>query len=158
MLEKLFPSLKAWAEDFVQNHGYNALFILSFTESIIQPIPPYPFITSAPLFGLSPYTAGLVALLGNLSGAVVAYFLARFLGETVARRVFGERLYTKGEALFNRYGFFAVLIGEPYKLMCWLAGIFGMPFLSFMLASIVARALRIGLFVFFGDILQRFLE
>lgn len=50
MLEQFFPGLKAWAEAFVQDHGYTALFILSFTESIIQPIPPYPFIVSAPTF------------------------------------------------------------------------------------------------------------
>ena len=158
MLEAFFPSLKAWADEFVKDHGYTALFILSFTESIIQPIPPYPFITSAPIFGLSPFTAGVVALLGNLTGAVVAYILAHLLGESVAKRLFGERLYTKGEAVFNRYGFFAVLIGEPYKLMCWLAGIFKMPFLTFVLSSIVARALRIGVFVFFGDLLERFLS
>lgn len=157
MLEHFFPELKKWAEGFVQEHGYTALFILSFTESIVQPIPPYPFIVSAPLFQLSPYTAGFVAFAGNLAGAVVAYYLAMFLGEAFVRRLFGERLYLRGEALFNRFGFWAVLIGEPYKLVCWLAGIFKMPLLSFLVASVVARAIRIGLFVFFGDVLKRFL-
>ncbi len=158
MIEKFFPELKAWAESFVLSHGYTALFILSFTESIIQPVPPYPFVAVAPVFKLNPYTAGLVAFAGNILGAMVAFFLARLLGEGFVKRLFKERLYTKGEVLFNRYGFFAVLIGEPYKLMCWLAGIFNMPFLSFMIASFIARALRIGLFVFFGDALSRFLN
>ncbi len=155
MIENLFPSLKAWAESFVQNHGYTALFILSFSESIIQPIPPYPFVASAPLFGLSPYVAGFVAFVGNLLGAVVAYFLAKVLGEAFVKKIFKEKLYLKGEALFNRYGFLAVLIGEPYKLMCWLAGIFNMPFWSFLLASVIARAVRIGAFVLFGDVIGR---
>lgn len=158
MLERFFPELKAWAEAYVQEHGYTALFILSFTESIIQPIPPFPFIVSAPLFGLSPYTAGLVSLIGNLTGALVAYYLARLLGEVFVRRVLGERLYMKGEALFSRYGFFAVLIGEPYKLVCWFAGLFHMPLLTFIVASLIARAVRIGLFVFFGDLLKGFLN
>ncbi|MCS7307853.1 MAG: VTT domain-containing protein [Aquificaceae bacterium] len=158
MLEHFFPSVKKWAEGFVQEHGYTALFVLSFTESIIQPVPPYPFIVSAPLFKLSPYTAGLVAFLGNLAGALVAYWLARQLGEVFVRKLFGEKLYLKGESLFNRYGFWAVLIGEPYKLVCWLAGLFNMPLMGFILASIIARALRIGLFVFFGDVLGRFLS
>lgn len=154
MLEAFFPELKRWAESFVHQHGYTALFLLSFTESIIQPVPPYPFIVSAPLFKLNPYTAGLVAFVGNILGAIVAYFLAKLLGETFVRRLFGDRLYLKGESLFNRYGFFAVLIGEPYKLVCWLAGIFHMPFFTFLVASLIARAIRIGIFVFFGDLLD----
>jgi membrane protein YqaA with SNARE-associated domain len=72
------------------------------------------------------------------------------LGESFVRKIFGDRLYTKGEALFNRYGFFAVLLGEPYKLVCWLAGIFNMPLLTFLIASVIARGVRIGIFVFFG--------
>ncbi len=158
MLEGFFPGLKAWAEGFVQEHGYTALFILSFTESIVQPIPPYPFIVSAPLFNLSPYTAGMVAFVGNLLGAVVAYYLARLLGEMFVKRLLGEKLYMKGEALFNRYGFFAVLIGEPYKVVCWLAGLFHMPLWTFILASAIARAIRIGFFVFFGDLLEGFIK
>ncbi|MEJ7554781.1 MAG: YqaA family protein [Aquificaceae bacterium] len=158
MLEHLFPELKRWAENFVQEHGYTALFILSFTESIIQPVPPYPFIVSAPLFNLSPYVAGLVSFVGNILGAIVAYYLAKILGETFVKKLFGQRLYLKGEALFNRYGFWAVLIGEPYKLVCWLAGLFHMPVWSFLLASLIARAIRIGIFVFFGDVLGKFIN
>ena len=158
MLEHLFPELKRWAENFVQEHGYTALFILSFTESIIQPVPPYPFIVSAPLFNLSPYVAGLVSFVGNILGAIVAYYLAKILGETFVKKLFGQRLYLKGEALFNRYGFWAVLIGEPYKLVCWLAGLFNMPAWSFLLASLIARAIRIGIFVFFGDVFGKFIN
>ena len=158
MLEHLFPELKRWAENFVQEHGYTALFILSFTESIIQPVPPYPFIVSAPLFNLSPYVAGLVSFVGNILGAIVAYYLAKILGETFVKKLFGQRPYLKGEALFNRYGFWAVLIGEPYKLVCWLAGLFHMPVWSFLLASLIARAIRIGIFVFFGDVLGKFIN
>lgn len=158
MLEHLFPELKRWAENFVQEHGYTALFILSFTESIIQPVPPYPFIVSAPLFNLSPYVAGLVSFVGNILGAIVAYYLAKILGETFVKKLFGQRLYLKGEALFNRYGFWAVLIGEPYKLVCWLTGLFNMPVWSFLLASLIARAIRIGIFVFFGDVFGKFIN
>jgi len=155
LIEHLFPELKRLAENFVLEHGYTALFILSFTESIIQPVPPYPFIATAPLFKLDPYMAGLVAFVGNIAGAIVAFLLAKLLGESFVRRLFKERLYTKGEALFNRYGFFAVLLGEPYKLVCWLAGLFNMPFLTFLVASLIARGLRIGLFVFFGEALSK---
>ncbi len=158
MLEGFFPELKRWAEGFVYEHGYTALFILSFSESIIQPIPPYPFIVSAPVFKLSPYMAGLVAFVGNILGALFAYYLAKLLGEAFVRKILSQKMYLKGEALFNRYGFWAVLIGEPYKLVCWLAGLFHMPLWVFLLASLIARAIRIGLFVFFGDLLGKLLS
>nr|BAE02676.1 hypothetical protein [Hydrogenobacter thermophilus TK-6] len=102
--------------------------------------------------------AGIVALLGNLLGALAAYYSASFLGETFVKRLLGEKLYLKGESLFNKYGFFAVLIGEPYKLVCWLSGIFKMPPLVFLIASFIARSIRIGAFVFFGNFLEKFIS
>jgi membrane protein YqaA with SNARE-associated domain len=158
VIEQFFPELKRYAQDFVASYGYTAIFLISFTESVIQPIPPYPFIVSAPFFKLNVYMAGTVALLGNLLGALAAYYLASFLGETFVKRLLGEKLYLKGESLFNKYGFFAVLIGEPYKLVCWLSGIFKMPPLVFLIASFIARGIRIGAFVFFGNFLEKLIS
>ncbi|MFN3813877.1 MAG: YqaA family protein [Aquificaceae bacterium] len=158
MLDFVPPEFKRYAEEFVRNYGYTAIFLISFTESIMQPIPPFPFVTGASIFKLNVYIAGAVALVGNLLGALVAYLLARLLGETFVKHLLGEKPYLKGESLFSRYGFFAVLIGEPYKLVCWLSGIFRMPLLTFMIASLIARSLRIGIFVFFGNVLNNFLH
>ncbi|MEZ0361112.1 MAG: VTT domain-containing protein [Hydrogenobacter sp.] len=158
MIEQFFPELKSYAQNFVASYGYTAIFLISFTESLIQPIPPYPFIVGAPLFKLSTYIAGAVALLGNMLGALVAYYMASFLGEAFVKRLLGERMYLKGESVFNKYGFFAVLIGEPYKLVCWLSGIFKMPLLSFLVASLIARGIRIGAFVFFGNFLEKLIN
>ncbi len=152
----LYEELKILAGDFIQSYGYLALFILSFTESIVQPVPPYPFITAAPVFGLSPWIAAHIAFAGNLLGAFVSFFLGKRLGSGAVKKLFGDKLYGKGERLFERFGFFAVLIGEPYKLMCWLSGIFRMSFLTFLLASIVARFLRIYIFALFGEALKRY--
>ncbi len=158
MIEQFFPELKRYAQEFVSQYGYMAIFLISFTESLFQPIPPYPFIVSAPLFKLNTYVAGFVAFAGNLLGALVAYYLAGFLGEAFVKRLLGEKLYLKGESIFNKYGFFAVIIGEPYKLVCWLSGIFKMPVMTFLVASVIARGLRISAFVFFGNLLERFLH
>lgn len=106
MIEQFFPELKRYAQEFVSQYSYTAIFFISFTESLLQPIPPYPFIVSAPLFKLSVYTAAFVAFLGNLLGALVAYYLASFLGSAFVKRFLGERLYLKGESIFNKYGFF----------------------------------------------------
>jgi membrane protein YqaA with SNARE-associated domain len=158
LIEQFFPELKRYTQEFVSQYGYVAIFLISFTESLFQPIPPYPFIVSAPLFKLSVYIAGLVAFLGNLLGALVAYYLATFLGSAFVKHFLGERLYLKGESIFNKYGFFAVILGEPYKLVCWLSGIFKMPVMTFLVASAIARGLRISAFVFFGNLLERFVR
>ena len=139
----MFDSLKEWASEFVQDYGYLGIFFISFTESIIQPIPPDPFITGGTAFGLDVLKAAVIAAFGSVLGAVVGYFLGKFLGEPVAKKLLSEKYYEKGELLFRRYGIWAVIIAGitpiPFKVICWLAGIFEMPILGFVLASIAGR-------------------
>lgn len=144
MFEGLIPP--EWVEltkEFVKDYGYFALFAISFTEAFINPIVPYIFIAGAHYFGLNIWLSALIAFVGNITGAAFTYFLGRYLGEHWGKKILGERLYRKGEALFNRYGFWAVVIGEPFKLVCWLGGIFQMEFKRYILANIIGRGIRI---------------
>ncbi|MEN3034018.1 MAG: VTT domain-containing protein [Aquificaceae bacterium] len=150
---ELWERARALTSAYVENYGYLALFILSFTESIIQPFPPYPFVLGAKFFGMDPFIAGLVAFAGNILGAIFSYSLARVFGEKLVVKLFSKRLYERGNALFEKYGILAVLIGEPYKLFCYLAGAFGMSIWKFLLASFIARSIRIGVFAFFGNLM-----
>ena len=144
MLESLIPpEWIEWTKEFVKHYGYIALFLISFTEAFINPIVPYIFIAGAKYFGLNIWVAAAVAFAGNILGAIFTYYLGKYLGEHWGRRILGEKLYLKGEALFNRYGFWAVIIGEPFKLVCWLGGIFQMDFKRYLLAQIIGRGLRI---------------
>jgi membrane protein YqaA with SNARE-associated domain len=139
----MFDSLKEWATDFVQEYGYLGIFFISFTESIIQPIPPDPFITGGTIFGLNVLKAAVVAATGSVLGAVVGYFLGKFLGEPVAKKLLSEKYYEKGEILFRKYGILAVIIAAitpiPFKVISWLAGIFEMPLLGFIIAAAIGR-------------------
>jgi membrane protein YqaA with SNARE-associated domain len=137
------PELIEWTKHFVKDYGYFALFVISFTEAFINPIVPYIFIAGATYFGLNIWLSALVAFIGNISGAVFTYYLGKYLGEHWGRKILGNKLYEKGELLFNRYGFWAVIIGEPYKLVCWLGGIFQMEFKRYILAQIIGRGVRI---------------
>ncbi|NPB04933.1 MAG: DedA family protein [Aquificae bacterium] len=144
MLEGLIP--QEWielAKEFVREYGYLALFVISFTEAFINPIVPYIFIAGAHFFGLNIWVAALVAFVGNILGAAFTYFLGCYLGERWGKKVLGEKLYSKGELVFQRYGFWAVIVGEPFKLVCWLGGIFRMEFVRYMIAQIIARGVRI---------------
>ncbi len=143
MLDLIPPSWIEWTKEFVKHYGYFAIFVISFTESFINPIVPYPFIAGAHFFGLNIWIAAVVAFIGNMLGAAFTYFLGKYLGEHWGRKILGEKLYTKGELLFHKYGFWAVLLGEPYKLVCWLGGIFQMEFWRYMLAQTIGRGVRI---------------
>jgi membrane protein YqaA with SNARE-associated domain len=147
--------LKQWAEELVAEYGYIGIFIISFTESIIQPIPPDPFITGGTAFGLSPITASLVATVGSVLGGVVGYFLGKFLGEPVVKKFISPEHYRKGEEMFKKYGIWAVVIAGitpiPFKVVCWLAGIFEMPILAFVVSAFIGRLPRFLAVAFFGQ-------
>ncbi len=151
----MFEGLKEWAEEVVSDYGYWGIFIVSFTESIIQPVPPDPFITGGTAFGLIPLYAALTATFGSVLGGVVGYLLGKFLGEPVLKKFISEKHYEKGEILFRKYGIWAVIIAAitpiPFKVICWMAGIFEMPVLGFIIAAFVGRLPRFLFMAFFGQ-------
>ena len=151
----MFEVLKQWAEEVVSDYGYAGIFLISFTESIIQPVPPDPFITGGTAFGLSPIYAAFTAAIGSVLGGVVGYFLGKFLGEPVFKKFMKQKYYDKGEILFRRFGIWAVIIAAvtpvPFKAICWLSGIFEMPFWGFVLAAFVGRLPRFLFMAYFGQ-------
>lgn len=147
--------LKESLELFVQNYGYIALFLIAFTESIIQPIPPDPFIVGATTFGLNPLISAAVSTFGSVSGGVVAYFLGKLLGEPLAKKLIGEEKFLKAEAFYHRWGVYAVIIAGitpiPYKVFCWLSGILELELPRFIIASVIGRFPRFLAVALFGD-------
>lgn len=152
-------SLKEILEEFVQDYGYIGIFLIAFSESIVQPIPPDPFIAGATAFGLNPLISALVATLGSVAGGVVAYFLGKVLGEPVAKKLLGEEKFLKAEAFYHRYGTLAIIIAGltpiPFKVFCWLSGILEFELSRFILASFIGRFPRFLLFALFGEAIGR---
>ncbi len=148
------------AKEIVLEYGYLGIFLIAFTESIIQPVPPDPFISGGTVFGLNPLNASLVATVGSVLGAVVGYFLGKILGEPVFKKIFKEKWYEKGEILFRKYGVFAVIVAGltpiPFKVVCWLAGIFEMPLGGFVIASFLGRFPRFLFIAFFSKWVSSF--
>jgi len=153
--------LETYARDLVESYGYAGIFLISYTESILQPIPPDPFIAGGTALGLNPLVAALVATLASVLGGLTAHTLGMKLGEPAVRRVLGEINYLKGEALFNRFGVLAVLIAAvtpvPFKVVCWLAGIFEMRRTPFLIAALAGRFPRFMIVALVGDALGNLL-
>ena len=104
------------------------------------PIPPDLFIGIAATSD-APTVPMLIAIcITSVAAGSVSYVLGPQLRRIgfIERRL--ERWRPKGEVLFGRYGVWAVAIGAlsplPYSITCWMAGIYGMPYTKFFLATL----------------------
>lgn len=95
-------------------------------------------------------------LLPVMSLASMAGGLAAFLGGHSLRiwnvfHRFTRKFQEKGEALFEKYGFWAVVLGAvtpiPFSMTCWMAGHWKLP-LSQLLLALLFRIPRMVVFYF----------
>ena len=156
--------------DFFESFGPLALALLSFTEAIIQPIPPD--VLFLPMAYDARENEGLliwlwlVVTLSSVLGAIIGHALGKRYGTKLIDK-FGKPHHRQQlEQLFERYGtlgmFIAAVSPLPYKVFGWIAGASDMKLRPFILAGIVGRGLRFGLealFIFlYGESAMRAVE
>ena len=133
--------------------GPASLFALSFTEAIVQPIPPdllyIPMLVNA--MGDTPLVVWLwlVVTVASVLGSLVGYLIGQRWGAPLLVRFGQEKNLAKLEALTARYGtagiFIAAFSPIPYKVLGWVAGMGHMAKKPFLIAGFVGRGLRFGL-------------
>ncbi len=148
-------SLQDYALEAIKHYGYVGVFVVGFTQSIIQPVPVLPFMMMSQKLGLNPWIIGIVGVVSNMLGAMVSYWLGFFAGDRLVGKVLSKNHYIKAEALFNRYGTFAIIIGEPYKVMCWVSGILKFPFHRFIIATFISRVIHTLIYILIGHFFQK---
>ncbi|MCH1616097.1 MAG: VTT domain-containing protein [Candidatus Poseidonia sp.] len=133
--------------------GPASLFLLSFTEAIIQPIPPdllyIPMLANAmgdfPLILWLWFTVTVASVLG----AYVGYWLGQHWGTSLMVRFGQEKHLAKLEHLTSTYGTLGIFIAAfspiPYKVFGWMAGMGDMAKRPFIIAGLAGRGLRFGL-------------
>ncbi|GBF36528.1 MAG TPA: DedA family protein [Methanothermococcus okinawensis] len=140
--------------DLIRYYGYLGLFVVAFSESIIQPVPPDIFILGASIFGLDPLICAVISTVGSVLGGITGYILGYKLGTPVFIRLFGEKYFRMGERFFEKYGVLGVVIAGftplPYKIVAWLSGIFDMGVLKFTVGTLIGRFSRFLLIAYFG--------
>ncbi|MEP1586862.1 VTT domain-containing protein [Sulfitobacter sp.] len=148
MIQRLYDWTLSLAE---HRHALWVLALVSFLESSMFPIPPdiimIPMIIARP--GRAFIIAG-VALVASVLGGVMGYAIGALAYDTLGAPIL-EAL-GKGHAMeefatrFNDLGFWAVLAAGitpfPYKVITIMSGWTGMPLLTFITTSILARGLR----------------
>lgn len=147
------------------------LFWVSFVESSFFPIPPDVMLIPMILANrLKAWSYATLATIGSVIGGAFGYAIGYFLFEQVGQPIL--KFYGKAEGFaeftswFNEWGVW-ILIAKgwtpfPYKVLTITAGVTHMPFIEFMIASVVARAMRFylvaGLLYFFGEPIRDFIE
>ena len=163
----MLDSLREWLVDWADSPaGPVMLAVLTAAEAITFPIPPDPLLIALAL--RHPESALLLAALttaASVAGGLVGHWLGLRFGRPLLRRFHSKQL-DRVEAMFVRNGFWAIFLAGltplPYKIFTISAGVFGIPRMPFLLASIVGRGLRfflIGALIFvWGDEFQQFLD
>ena len=139
--------------DFFDVFGPATLAVVSFTESIIQPVPPdllyLPMLYDAA--GDMPLVTWLflVVTLSSVAGSYIGYLIGQKWGRQLLDRFAKPKHVAKLEALTIKYGNLGIFIAAfspiPYKVFGWVAGMGEMNKKAFLIAGLFGRSLRFGL-------------
>lgn len=140
--------------DFIlERTNSGVLGLVSFTEAIIQPLPPdlvylpmlYDAMSNKPLV----LWYFLIVTLSSVAGSYVGYLIGQRWGRQLLDRFGKPKHVRKLEALTSKYGragiFIAAVSPIPYKVFGWVAGMGEMDKRSFIVAGLFGRGLRFGL-------------
>jgi len=140
--------------DFILDHTNSAVLgLVSFTEAIIQPLPPdlvylpmlYDAMDNTPLV----LWYFLVVTLSSVAGSYIGYLIGKRWGRQLLDKFAKQKHIAKLEALTERYGTIGIFIAAfspiPYKVFGWVAGMGEMDKRSFLIAGLFGRSLRFGL-------------
>ncbi len=163
----MLDDLRRWLVDWADSPaGPAALAIIAAAESVVFPLPPDPLLIALAL--RNPDAALFLAALttaASVAGGVVGHWLGSRFGRPLLQRLHSGRV-ERVESMFQRHGFWTVAIAGltpiPYRVFTISAGVFDVPRLQFVLASILGRGLRFGtygvLIFFWGDRVEEFLD
>lgn len=141
-----------WTVDAAESFGLMGLFLVSATESAVQPVPPdlvsWPMALGA---GSIPelLTIVIVATVGSVLGSLVGYWMGSVAGDYVLSRFASESSIARLEQIMHRHGsfgvFFAALGPVPYKALAWTAGAGSMPIIPFVISGGIGRLMRFSI-------------
>ena len=141
-----------WTVDAAESFGLMGLFLVSATESAVQPVPPdlvsWPMALGAGSIS-ELLTIVIVATVGSVLGSLVGYWMGSVAGDYVLSRFASESSIPRLEQIMHRHGsfgvFFAALGPVPYKALAWTAGAGSMPIIPFMISGGIGRLMRFSI-------------
>ncbi|GGA74879.1 hypothetical protein GCM10011369_15900 [Neiella marina] len=166
---KIFTGMYDWVMTKVQHrHAPTYLAALSFTESVIFPIPPDVMLAPMSLAQTAKaWRYATITTIASIIGGALGYLLGYLLFDPLVVPVIESMgkmdKFNLVVDWFEQYGVWVVFIAGfspiPYKLFTVGAGVLSMAFLPFMLASAVGRGMRFflvaGLMVWGGAAMEQ---
>ncbi|MBS0475573.1 MAG: DedA family protein [Proteobacteria bacterium] len=168
MLRRLYDWTMAKAS---HPHAEWWLALFAFVEASFFPIPPHPVLGIMCL--AEPKKAvrfALIATLASVAGGLLGYAIGHFLYDTIGVQLLAAlhltESFPKAACYLREYGAEIIMIKGatpiPFKLITITAGFIGMPLVTFVLASLVSRAISfmiVGvLFRLFGAPIKAFID
>lgn len=152
--------------NFITQLGDIGVLIGMFLESSVVPIPSEVIIIGASSFGIPLAAIVFLGSLGSTLGGMVGYCLGRYAAMPVILK-YGRFVLIKphhierAEKIAKKYGIYSVLIGRvlpivPFKVFSIAAGITKIPFIPFMICTLVGVVPRIFLLAIFGLSLAKY--
>ena len=158
MLRRLYDWVLHWADT---KHATPALFTLSLAESSFFPIPPDVLLAPLCLGNRSrAFRFAFWCSLASVIGGVIGYGIGVFLWEDAGVSQlfydyvpgFTQETFTKVQGHYDHWNFWIVFAAGftplPFKVITITAGVFGINFWMFLLASVVGRSARFYLVAF----------
>lgn len=146
--------------DFLMRFGPWGLFIHSFIDAIIFPIPA--LFLQIPLSFMDPSSALLLAtvgFIGCLLGTPIGFLIGKFLGQSVLYKILKKSWVDSATKMFQKNGEAAILIGSftpiPFKVFTILSGALNFPLWRLIMYAAIGRAAKFylvgGLIYFYGQ-------
>ncbi len=143
-------NIKGWILSFGVLSPY--IFILLYTLRPLVMFPASIFMVVGGLaFGV--WHGFLYVYIGSITSAILAYFLARFLGRDFVVKILGDRMSKIDKLLMNE-GFSVVFYMRmimPYDPLSYVAGLCDISFRTYMLATMLAVIPGIFAHVYLGN-------
>ncbi len=150
----LYEKVLAWSR---HRHAPRYLAGVSFFESFIFPVPVA--IMLLPMTLAEPkkaYKLAWLTLIFSVLGGIAGYLLGMVAYELLISLLQGHAAqFEKAQNWFAEYGVWIVLIAGfspiPYKIFTITAGTLLMPFIPFLIASVIGRASQFYLIAFLAN-------
>lgn len=134
-------------EQWLLEHGYPALFLLSFLASTLVPLGSEWLLAVLLLNGFDASMVLAIATVGNSCGALTTYAIGWWGGPFLVQRILriSHESQQRAERYFSRYGSWALLfswlpvIGDP---LCLAGGVLRTGFWRFLVLVVVGKFIR----------------
>lgn len=169
-VRRLYDWVLHWADT---PYGVPALFILALAESSFFPIPPDPLLIALCLGAATrSLRFAAIATAASVIGGVIGYGIGAGAWQIAEPWFFeyvpgvSQEKFDLVQVFYERWDFWAVFLAGftflPYKLVTISAGVFGISFPVFLIASVLSRGLRFfllaALILKFGKPIESFID